>query len=473
MVKKKDVKHYEGVRKLEGTHTTWSWRLRYEGKDYTKSGYKSAKEAYDARCKVLYDLKELGFSESLCDKTFSDVYAEFLKAKAPHRAYSTIVKYESLFKHHIEEKLGSKKIKDIKRPELEDFFLWYNYRQVNKKNGRMVEYSNEFVDGIRKLVQNVFTYAVGCEYIKKDPMKLIPHEFYKNIGKPKEEGLYIHPDIIAIINHDFKDSYRYPAFMLGYHAGLRLSEVGGLMWTDIDFDKREIHIERQMIRAQGQWCFAKLKTNAANRIISMNDELYYYLLMLKRQQENNRHKYGEAYITDNNLYLLKEDKSIVKIHNFVPLVNVKANGEKLTADNGKTLVADIRKKLLSSYPHIENIDLWLTMSFHDFRHTHATNCADDLMPAELLKQRLGHEKIETTYKYYRHRTEKSKQTEMGIINNITTRDYDEVNERLSTEAYFRAEHAVDDRYSSQNHPQTSEEVLGGKFNSQGYYSTSA
>ncbi len=470
---KQDGKRYQGVRKLPGANTTWSWRLQYAGEEYTKSGYRSAKEAYDARCKVLYDLKEQGFSEALCEKRFSEVYREFLKAKDPHRAYSTMVKYESLYKHHLEEKFGNKKIRDFKRAEIEDFFLWYNHRQVNKKNGHIIEYSNQFVDGIRKLMQNVFTYAVACDYIKKDPMKLIPREFFKGIGRPKAEGIYIPSDIIAIISHEFKDSYRYPAFMLGYHAGMRLSEVAGLMWTDIDFDKREIHVERQMIRAKGKWCFAKLKTDAANRIISMNDELYYFLLMLKRQQETNRHKYKDAYITDNNLYLLKEDKSIVKIHNFVPLVNVKANGDKLVSNNGQTLMGEVCEKLRNSYAYLEKIDKWTTMTFHDLRHTHATNCADEGMPAELLKQRMGHDKIETTYEYYRHRTEKSKETEMAIINRLEKKDYDEVNERLSTIAYFKTEQAVDERFSSQNHPQTAEEVLGYKLNKQGFYSVTA
>lgn len=46
--------------------------------------------------------------------------------------------------------------------------------------------------------------------------------------------------------------------------------------------------------------------------------------------------------------------------------------------------------------------LW---DFHELRHTHASDCIAAGMPPESVRRRLGHKKLETTYKFYVHETD--------------------------------------------------------------------
>jgi integrase len=46
--------------------------------------------------------------------------------------------------------------------------------------------------------------------------------------------------------------------------------------------------------------------------------------------------------------------------------------------------------------------LW---DFHMLRHTHASECIAAGMPPESVRKRLGHKRLDTTYRFYVHETE--------------------------------------------------------------------
>ena len=65
-----------------------------------------------------------------------------------------------------------------------------------------------------------------------------------------------------------------PILRLGVYTGLRLGELLGLQWSDINFEKKEFHVERQWTR-DGE--FAPPKTEAAQRRVPLSDDLVAFL----------------------------------------------------------------------------------------------------------------------------------------------------------------------------------------------------
>lgn len=74
------------------------------------------------------------------------------------------------------------------------------------------------------------------------------------------------------------------AWLLMLCCGLRRGEMLGLRWTDIDFDRAELHIVRQRIRVDGQVMFTQPKSAASVRHVPLSDHLL-SILMLKRPAE--------------------------------------------------------------------------------------------------------------------------------------------------------------------------------------------
>src|SRR5581483_1088088 len=65
-----------------------------------------------------------------------------------------------------------------------------------------------------------------------------------------------------------------PLLRIAVFTGLRPGESLGLQWQDIDFQRQELHVERQWTR-QGE--FGPPKTDAAFRRIPLSDDLVTFL----------------------------------------------------------------------------------------------------------------------------------------------------------------------------------------------------
>jgi integrase len=106
------------------------------------------------------------------------------------------------------------------------------------QNTLLATYEPSYINIALGYVRNVFTRARIWRYIIEDPSldleRLKEREKTKII--PTEEQV-----ILLINNAELRDSV---AIAPGALAGLRISEVFGLMWKDIDFSAKEIHIQR-------------------------------------------------------------------------------------------------------------------------------------------------------------------------------------------------------------------------------------
>lgn len=91
----------------------------------------------------------------------------------------------------------------------------------------------------------------------------------------------------------------YPLYRLASLTGMRIGEVLGLRWQDVDFDKGEIHITHTMCYTPGQGQYLDSpKSAASRRIIPMekNSEIYTLLRDWRKKQRYQRLQAGKYWL---------------------------------------------------------------------------------------------------------------------------------------------------------------------------------
>lgn len=71
-------------------------------------------------------------------------------------------------------------------------------------------------------------------------------------------------------------------------TGMRISEFCGLTISDLDFDRRRIRVDHQLVRTrEGKRYIEKTKTECGCRYIPMSDEVYesFYNILLSRKKQ--------------------------------------------------------------------------------------------------------------------------------------------------------------------------------------------
>lgn len=165
-----------------------------------------------------------------------------------------------------------------------------------------------------------------------------------------------------------------PAVYLGLYLGLRRSEVVGLRWQDIDFERDTVHICNTVVRFATISELEKTKTKASRRDLYLPRSLKHYLLGLKQTgsyicQWPDGRPYQPDYIS----------------HRF--------------------------KKVLerSGLPVIR---------FHDLRHTAGSLLINNGQSVKQVQEFLGHEKASTTLDIYTHLSNDNKRDTANVLSHI-------------------------------------------------------
>ena len=176
---------------------------------------------------------------------------------------------------------------------------------------------------------------------------------------------------------------------------MRVGEVVGLSWNDIDLDKSTITIQRQAryITAKHGHFFCPPKTDASKRTIVISPALCNALLIWKAQQAKNELCYGGSYIC---VYSDSEGRVIKLSKKLTPPPDVQREQLVCTKENGALISVDtLRWKLRRE-----------GLNSHSFRHTHATVLIEHGATPKGVAARLGHASTSITQDLYTHNTKK-------------------------------------------------------------------
>ncbi|MCH3339357.1 site-specific integrase [Enterococcus faecium] len=349
-------------------------------KKVEKVGGDTRPEAEAALRKVLSDIDETGqyfLGTDTRVKQYLDFWMEeYVKLNLKYNTYEN---YRFTIKNHINGYLGKKKLTDLS-PALLQNFINAEFKKGYSKKTMTITHS------VLKNALNMAVYPWGL--IKQNPMLYVKIPKYEARPTTKKDLKIIsledfdHMLEITPEGHPF-----YIPLNIGFYTGMRVGEVCGLTWDDVDFSNGTITVEKQMVKNDGAWVYGTPKTSSSNRTIFIGQTLLAILKKHKKQQLENRMKYGKLYI-DSNAVCTKEDGELV-----TPSV-VKWNTRRISNA------------------------LSLSFSFHSLRHTHATLLLENGAKMKEISERLGHSRISITMDTYSHVTDKMRNETVDIMENL-------------------------------------------------------
>jgi len=287
---------------------------------------------------------------------------------------TTYVNYEGHIMNHFIV-FQDTELNDITTPDLQDFF-----------NGQIgLGFSAKTVRNMAMIIRKALKQAVVTG--------LVNQNCALNVTLPK-----VVKREILVLTHEqeetlIRESYffRFGTFVrLVLCTGLRLGEVLGLQWDDIDFCRNELKIRRILHRCKNYDPTVKHttsiyldepKTAKSKRIIPLPSNAVDDLKAWKEKQS------GE-------------------IRNPVFVV---------TSPEGKALDPTTFKKYYNRL--LEKCGI-KGITFHALRHTFATNALENGMDVKVLSEILGHASVSFTLDTYTHVLNTFKRQNMDLMNNI-------------------------------------------------------
>jgi integrase len=389
-------------------------------------GGRTKKEAEAALRKAIEEYNNAGVYFEPSEISYADYldywFENYVKINLK---YNTQLAYLNIIENHLKPDLGMYKLKSLTPTVIQEF--------VNNKF--LQGYKKTHLVNITSTLSGSLKYAVmPGKLIKDSPANYITYPKYDH-SKSETNRTVISIKDFTTITDRFKGTPYYYALMIGFYTGLRIGEVYGLTWDNIDLTNKTLTVEkiiykrnygvdvRKVLKEKGKkeeksaWYFGSTKTYSSKRTIKIGDALIKDLKKYRKWQIENELTYGEYYTN----YYLKEEKDeknniiqrIIPVEKSVPCALPTAN-LLIRKENGEFSSPD-SFKYASRVIHYE---LNLDFNFHSLRHTHATMLIENGANIKDVQIRLGHSDIETTLNTYTHPTEKMADRSVEIFENV-------------------------------------------------------
>lgn len=279
------------------------------------------------------------------------VYAEWLDAVSNRVKQSTLANYKLKFEKHILPEFGEISCSRLTAGVINSF--------IRKKLDS--GFSSSYVRDI------IIVFKIMLKYAQDEYGLNIS---LKNITLPKCEK----KPVEKISDAEQKQLVEYLkrninltsfGIMISLFMGLRIGELCGLRWSDIDLENKTLHINRSVQRiALADGCkktgivILPPKSSSSRRSISIPDRLV---------------KYFERFKGDGSCYLLSGTERAVE-----------------------------PRTMQYRFKRILKLSLVSCHNYHILRHTFATNCIKNGFDIKTLSNVLGHSNINLTLNWYIH-----------------------------------------------------------------------
>ena len=227
-----------------GTPKKPNWEWRFEGakvdgkrKHITKAGFRTQKEALEAGTKALAEYNNAGLHFEPTEISVADYLDYWFNTHVQvNLKYNTQLAYRNIIDKHLKARFGSYKLKSINASIVQQ------YANDLKING----YSKSMLVGILTTFSSAMDYAVEpLQYIPNNPIRLVK---FPKVEKQPRQRIILQMDDWHKIQSRFANSRFYVMLMIGFHTGLRIGEVTGLTWDDVDFENKEITVNKITIK---------------------------------------------------------------------------------------------------------------------------------------------------------------------------------------------------------------------------------
>lgn len=339
------------------------------------SGYKTKKEAELNMAKIINEIEE-GMLLLPAEITLRDYLNMWIDKRRNKLSPSTISGYLSIIRNHLIPELGFVRLKDLKPYLLDDYYEI----KLETLSGTTVLHHHRLLN--KAMVDAMKKYRV----ISRNPLDGVEapraQRYKANVLDKDEIGLLFK----ALEGHSLELYIKVMLFL-----GLRRGELLGLKWEDIDYDKKTITINNNLIRGGDDGTEVILttpKTEGSNRTIVLSYNIINIFNKHELIQKELKLKQGLIY-KDKDFIFCNEDGS-----NINPASFSKRFGEFIKEKNLKSI------------------------RLHDLRHTNATMMLLSDVPAKVASERLGHSNVSITLDLYSHVLDEMKEEATSKLDDI-------------------------------------------------------
>ena len=318
-----------------------------------RSGFATKKEAREEYSKlILSSAKELDEKkktvsfQTFTEETYLPWYKTQVKESTYLNRYSTIQKHFAYF-----YKMATDEIEAI---HVQSWQL-----ELAK------QFSPNYIHVVQGLLSLAFDRAIVLGMAKKNPSRMIG-----NIKSKKTQvdfwTLEEFQKVISLLyKGDYYEHYLFISFWVLFMTGMRIGEAAALLWSDIDFDTGLLSITKTMYyKSMDDFKPVEPKTQASVRTI---------------------------YIDKDTIKELKAWQEVQK--------KVLKNCDYVLSYNGIPTSKHTLPRALEKLAELAGVH---RIKIHALRHSHASLLISMGENPLLIKERLGHEKIQTTLGTYGH-----------------------------------------------------------------------
>jgi integrase len=363
----------------EGTihqRTSGSWRAQISkgGKRFGKT-FKKKADAHDWLRKTQNKL-EMGQNIEGGKLTLAQYLPVWLENSEASLRSTTVEQYHQIYRDHILPHIGKIQLKDLQLAQIERLYTGLLGSGVSVRTVRMVH----------SVLHKALEKSVAYGHLGRNPAYGASLPRYTHSEMKVLDADQAHQFLVAA-----QDSRYEALYSLAIHTGMRQGELFGLKWADLNWNKGELRIQRQVKREPGQgWTFANPKTKKGRRTIKLGVEILKLLKAHKKNQDVQKSILGSRW-KENGLILPS-------------LVGTPLNPSNLTKDFRRVLnragLARIR--------------------FHDLRHTAASLMLNNGIPLIVVSNTLGHSKPSTTLDIYGHLYQETQTNVAQVMDELVT-----------------------------------------------------
>jgi integrase len=189
--------------------------------------------------------------------TVGGLIDRFMEEYVPKRCRKlTQSVYRSLFEKHIRPKWGSEFLQNVKAVALEDWLEIYPH-------------SSQVKSHVRNLMHTLFQAAIRWEMMERNPIDLV-RQSRKRLKTPR----VLTPAEFKALLEKLVEPYKTMVITIAC-LGLRVCELLGLQWGDLDFENLTVKIQRSYVQGE----IYPTKTEASESTLPLDPDLAGVLLM--------------------------------------------------------------------------------------------------------------------------------------------------------------------------------------------------
>lgn len=304
------------------------------------------------------------------------IWLENNKIKLKHTTY---VKYYEVIINHIIPEIGKTKIKKIDASLINSFLERKMYYGRLDGSGGL---SSGSIKTMIYIIKSAFSLAFEMNLIKRPLGKIV---------SPSCEHADV--DVFSISEQTTLEKYLVYnidesklGVLLALNTGLRIGEICGLKWEDIDFNESTISVKRTVQRIKNinaeqdepktKLIIGEPKTASSKRIIPIPSYLMKYIYHLYENRKS------EFMLSGNSHMFLDPRTYQYRYYEYLNECNIRH------------------------------------LNFHALRHTFATRCIEVGVDMKTLSEMLGHSNVSITMNIYVHSSLELKKSQIELLSSI-------------------------------------------------------